>query len=102
MEKQAFAFVKTLTDFRVYILHSHIIASVPHSIVKDILTQDHNGKRGKWIVVILEYDLEIRPTKLVKGQGLAKLMAESNLKALDMNMIDALEEQEECTTPPVE
>ena len=37
MEKQALALVKALKDFRVYILHSHIIAFVPHTIVKDIL-----------------------------------------------------------------
>ena len=72
MEKQAFALVKALKDFRVYILHSHIISFVPNLVVKDILTQDPDGKRGKWIAVILEYDLEIKPTKLIKGQGLAR------------------------------
>ena len=74
MEKQAYALVKGLKDFRVYILHSHIIALVPHIVVKDILSQDPDGKRGKWIAVILEYDLEIKPTKLIKGQGLTQLM----------------------------
>ena len=44
-----------------------------------------------WIAVILEYDLEIKPTKLIKGQGLARLMAESNFEALDINMINALD-----------
>ena len=78
MEKQAFALVKALKEFRVYILHSHTISFVPNSVVKDILTQDPDGKRGKWIAVILEYDLETKPTKLIKGQGLAKLMVESN------------------------
>ena len=78
MEKQAFALVKALKYFRVYILHSHIISFVPNSVVKDILTQDPDGKRGKWIAIILEYDLEIKPTKLIKGQGLARLMVESN------------------------
>jgi hypothetical protein len=34
---------------------------------------------------IQEFDLEVKPTKLVKDWGLAKLMAESNLKALGMN-----------------
>ena len=87
MEKQTLALVKALKDFRVYILHSHIISFVPHTVVKDILSQDPDGKRGKWIATILEYDLEIGPTKLVKGQGLAKLMAESNFQALDMNMV---------------
>ena len=52
--------------------------------------------------VILEYDLEIRPTKLIKGQGLAKLMAESNFQALDMNMVDVLEETEEFIAPYIE
>lgn len=77
IEKQALALVKAIKDFRVYILHSHIIAYVPNAVVKDILTQDGpDSMRGKWIATILEYDLEIKPTKLIKGQGLAILMAE--------------------------
>jgi len=45
MEKQAFALVKAIKDFRVYILYSHVIAYVPNAVVKDILTQD--GIEGK-------------------------------------------------------
>ena len=42
--------------------------------MKDILLHgDVEGRRGKWIVKIQEYDLDIKPTKLVKGQGLAKI-----------------------------
>jgi hypothetical protein len=68
MEKQYFALVKAIKDFRVSILHSHTIAYVPNVVVKDILTQDNpDGKRGKWIAFILEYDIEIKPTKLIKG-----------------------------------
>ena len=71
MEKQAYALVKALKDFRVYILHSHVIAHVPTAIVKGILTQpDPEGRRAKWIATLLEHDIEIKPTKLVKGQGL--------------------------------
>ena len=94
--------VKALKYFRVYILHSQIIAYVPNIVVKDILSQDPDGKRGKWIVVILEYDLEIKPTKLIKGQGLAQLMDESNLQALEINMVDALDEHEGLPNPTVE
>jgi hypothetical protein len=76
MEKQAYALVKALKEFKTYILHSHVIAYMPSNYVKDILTQpDIEGRRGKWIAVMLEYDLEIKPTKLIKVQGLAKLMA---------------------------
>jgi hypothetical protein len=85
MEKQAFSLVKAIKDFRVYILHSHTIAYVSNVVVKDILTQDNpDGRRGKWIAVILEYDIEIKPTKLIKGQGLAKLMDESNFMLLTL------------------
>jgi len=100
MEKHDFALVKAIKYFRVYILHSHTIVYVPNAVVKDILNQDNpNGRRGKWIAVILEYDIEIKPTKLIKGQGLAKLMAESNFHALDINFLAAADEQGEPTTP---
>ena len=68
IEKQALALVKALKYFCVYILHSHILAYVPNAAVKYILVQtDPEGRRGKWIAALLEYDVEIRPTKLVKG-----------------------------------
>ena len=38
MEKQALALVKAIKYFRVYILYSHIIAYVPNSVVKDIIS----------------------------------------------------------------
>ena len=80
--------VKAIKDFRVYIIYSHIIAYVPNSVVKDILTQDGpDGRRGKWIATILECDIEIKPAKLIKGQGLARLVAESDCNALDINFI---------------
>jgi hypothetical protein len=102
MEKQMFSLLKAIKYFRVYILHSHTIAYVLNVVVKDILTQDNpDGRRGKWIVVILEYDIEIKPTKLIKGQGLAKLMDESNFHALDINFLVVVNKQEEQVTPNV-
>lgn len=43
---------------------------------------------------MLEYDLELKPTKTIKGQGLTNLMAESNLNALDINLISTLSKEE--------
>jgi hypothetical protein len=75
MEKQAYALVKALKHFRVYVGYSKIVGYVPHSTVTDILAQqDYLGVRGKWVCKIQEYDLEIRPTKLIKGQGLAQML----------------------------
>jgi ribonuclease HI len=105
MEKQAYALVKALKAFRVYVLHSKIVAYVPSTSVKDILIQsDIDGKRSKWIAKILEFDLEIKPTKLIKGQGLAKLMAESNYEALEINLINEQAEssnRESLSTVPL-
>eukprot|EP00253_Pinus_taeda_P018003 PITA_18003 len=102
IEKQVLALVKALKYFWVYILHSHVLAYVPNATVKDVLVQaDLEGRRGKWIAALLEYDVEINPTKLVKGQGLAKLMAESNLHALDINLIAALSNEND-EEPPIQ
>lgn len=96
IEKQALALVKALKYFRIYILHSHILGYVPNVAIKDILVQtDPEGRRGKWIAALLEYDVEINPTMLIKGQGLAKLMAESNLHVLDINLIAAMSDENE-------
>lgn len=96
IEKQGLALVKVVKDFRVYIVHSHTLAYVPNVVVKEVLMQnDPQGRGGRWIVAILEYDLEIGPTKLIKGQGLARLMAESNLHALDINLVLALSDNQE-------
>jgi len=68
MEKYPYALIQALKEFRVYILHSHTIAHVPTIVVKDILMQpDPEGKRGHWIVVLLEYDMDIKSTNLIKG-----------------------------------
>eukprot|EP00253_Pinus_taeda_P009797 PITA_09797 len=65
IEKQALALVKALKYFWVYILHSHILAYAPNAVVKDVLVQvNPEGRRGKWIAALLEYDIEIKPTKL--------------------------------------
>lgn len=89
LEKHAYALVKALKTFRVYILHAQVIAYVPSSTIREILAQpDIDGKRSKWVTKVLEFDLEIKPTKLIKGQGLAKLLAEENCKVLGLNFMD--------------
>jgi hypothetical protein len=69
-------------------------------LVKDILIQPNiDGRRSKWISKILEFDLEIKPTKLVKGQGLARLLAESNCKSLGVNFINTFSEDQQAELP---
>jgi hypothetical protein len=88
IEKQAYALIKSLKSFRIYILHAKVVAYVPSASVKDVLTQpDIDGKRAKWIAKLIEFNIEVKPTKLVKGQGLAKLLTEENCELLDINFI---------------
>ena len=85
MEKQAYALVKSLKHFKTYIGYSKVIGYVPHTAVKDILSQqDCLGLRGTLVSKIQEYDLEIKPTKLIKGQGLARMQTQKNEEAIEM------------------
>jgi hypothetical protein len=43
--------------------------------------------------------VEINPTKLVKGQGLAKLLVESNCKALGVSFINACSGNQQAESP---
>jgi hypothetical protein len=85
IEKQAYALVKTLKHFRNYVGYNKIKAYVPYPTIKDVLLQqDCMGTKGKWVSKIQEYDLEIKPTKIIKGQGLAQMLTESNQEAIQM------------------
>jgi hypothetical protein len=93
LEKQAYALIKSLKAFGVYILQAKVITYVPSSSVKDVLMQpDIDGKRSKWIAKLIEFDVEIKTTKLVKGQGLAKLLIEENCNFLEINLVSVNEE----------
>lgn len=67
---------------------------MPNAAVKDVLVQSVvEGKRGKWITKIQEYDLDIKPTMLVKGQGLEKMLTKSNFQALGINLLTPINEE---------
>lgn len=103
MEKQAYALIKFLKAFRIYILHFKVIAYVPSASIKEVLTQpDAHGRRAKWNAKLIEFSIEFQPTKLVKGQGLARLMAEENCRMLDMDFISMILEKGEAVEEIVE
>lgn len=50
MEKQTFSLVKAKKVFRPYILSSKVVAYVPHTMVKDILSEmEISSKQCRWI-----------------------------------------------------
>ena len=46
----------------------------------------------------MEYDVDIKPTNLVKGQGLARLLVDSNCESLGLHLIASQPIQEELQT----
>jgi hypothetical protein len=84
-ENHVFTIVKALKQFRYYILHSHSVVYVPEIVVKSILTQQEVGmnKRAVWVAKVQEYYLTIKPTSLVKGHGLCKMIDENKDASLD-------------------
>ena len=84
-KKQDDALLISLKHFRVYFGYSKVVAFISHPVVKEILKEEDSlGTKGKWITKIQEYNLEIQPTKPVKGHRLAQLMVEGNEGALDL------------------
>ena len=75
-----------MKTFSFYILHAKFLAYVPSVAMKDVLNQpDIDGKRAKWISKLIEFDIEVKPTNMVKGLGLAKLMAKENCELMGIN-----------------
>lgn len=60
-------------------MHSHSVIFVLSSAVKTILTQQEVAvnNRASRVAKVQEFNLEIKATKLVRGQGLCKLMAKN-------------------------
>ena len=68
VDKQAFAVFKSVKHFMPYLLKSHTKVIVPYSAVRNLLVQKHLGeKRAHWVTTLQEYDLEIKPLKIVIG-----------------------------------
>ena len=65
--------VRSLKIFRHLLSQSKIQLLVPYASVKDfLLSRDINEKRESWITKVMEYDVDIKITKLVRGKGLCE------------------------------
>lgn len=51
---------------------------VSYLVVRTLIVQHELGERRRnGMIVIQEYDLELKPTNIIHGQGLCKLIVES-------------------------
>jgi len=77
VDKQAYVVFKAIKYFQPFLLKYETNVIVPYPTVRNLLIQkDLAEKREIWITTLQEYDLEIKPANIVKGQGLCKLAAE--------------------------
>ena len=78
VDKQDFAVFKAVKHFHPYLLKSKTKVIVPFSSVRNLLVQKDLGeKRAHWMAALQEYDLEIKPSQVIRGLGLCKLAAKS-------------------------
>lgn len=71
LEKQSFSLIKVVKKFCHYILRSKVYAIVLDPAINTLLMQNELSERlGKWMAILQEFDLEIQPMRLVRGQGL--------------------------------
>lgn len=94
VEKKTLMVIRVLKNFRNLISHNKIHLLVPHASVKDfLLRKDINEKREGWITKVMEYDVDIQVTKLVRGKGLCKQMVSSHESDEEVSLV--LVEQQE-------
>jgi hypothetical protein len=78
IDQQAYAVFKAVKHFRSYLLKSRTKVIVPYPAVRNLLVQKELGEKwANWVTSLQEYDLEITPTQIVRGQGLCKLVVDS-------------------------
>jgi hypothetical protein len=77
MEKLCLCLFFTCTKLRHILLFAEIIIICKSVIIKHMLLASMlKGRLGKWMFALSEFDIRYQPTKAVKGQALANLIAE--------------------------
>nr|CAN76407.1 hypothetical protein VITISV_016041 [Vitis vinifera] len=88
-EKELLAVVFALDKFRAYLVGSFIIVSTDHSALKYLLTkQDAKARLIRWILLLQEFDLQIRDKKGVENvvaDHLSRLAIAHNSHVLPIN-----------------
>jgi hypothetical protein len=78
VDRQAYTVFKAVKHFRSYLLKSRTKVIVPYPVVRNLLVQKELGeKRANWVTSLHEYELEITPAQIMRGQGLCKLVVDS-------------------------
>jgi hypothetical protein len=108
VDQQAYAIFKVVKHFRSYLLKSRTKIIVTYPTVRNLLVQKELGERTtNWVTSLQEYDIEITPAQIVRGQGLCKLVVDSAIgqqNETNMLILDQHDQNKICcvqnlTTP---
>ena len=76
VDKQAYVVFKAVKHSHPYLLKSHTKVIVPYPTVRNLFIQKELGEvHAHWMTTLQEYDLKIKPTKIVCCQGLCQMAA---------------------------
>lgn len=77
VDKQEYAVFKVMKHFRPYLLKSQTKVIVLYPVVRNLFIQKELGEVcAHWMTTLQDYDLEIKPSKIVRGQSLCQMAAE--------------------------
>ena len=77
VDKQAYTLFKVVKHFRSYLLKSQTKIIIPYPTVRNLFVQKELGEvREHWMTTLQKYDLETKPTKIVRVQGLCQMANE--------------------------
>jgi hypothetical protein len=95
VDRQAYIFFKVVKHFQSYLLKSRTKIIVPYPAVRNLLVQKELGeKRDNWVTSLQEFDLEITPAQIVRGQGLCKLVVDSKTEQKEDSDTSDLEQHD--------
>lgn len=86
--------------------NNRIKLMVSHPLVKEfLLRKDLNDKRVGWVTKVMEFDVDIKVTKLVRGKGLCVQLVDhtKNSEEDEENVFLALQDEEQVVVriPPI-
>ncbi|XP_059066471.1 uncharacterized protein LOC131857772 [Cryptomeria japonica] len=104
VEKHVLAIIRSFEKNRHMLSNNKVTLLVAHHVVIDfLLSKDLGEKRAGWITKVMEYDIEVKVTKLIRGKDLCEHMAGHSSEGEGSKKEEFLVIQDEVqTTVPIE
>lgn len=102
VEKHVLFVVRNLKKFKYMLDNNRIKLMISHPSFKEFfLNKDLNDKRVGWVTKVMEFDVDIKVTKIVRGKGLCEKIADhtNNNEEDEEKVVLALQDEEKVVVP---